>query len=930
LKEWLVRPRVWALLLVTVALLGLGAGSFVRRVTAVAPLVGVEWVRSSAGPVALRVAAGTPADRTGLAPGDVLLEIGGRSVAHVLDADELGWSGTVGGALDLKVRRAGTDHVLRIEPEWTPRTEPYVYLVVVGLAFLLSGLFIAVRWPGIRGGILYASLAACVFVQLALSPTGRADALDWTFGWGSDVAGALWPALLLHLGLALTRRTMPWRRLVLGCSYGISAALVGVALWISPATLGGAYRWRDPAAAIETWVDRPAYLWTSVAVLFTIGILAKSYVRSPSAMQRSQWRWMLWGLAVGLGPFVMLYAVPWAVGASELPDWARFLAVVPMLLVPAAFTAALARYRLHDFDLLLLRVITEVTAVFFTFAVLSATVFLLRRGVSEFIPLSRGASRYLGLLTAAIAYPQLRHWVKRAVDRAFYKQRYSYRATLLDWARELNAETDLTSLLALLRARIRDTLGVPEVEVLVRTGSVRFEAPGASAQAAPVELDPAVVARLEQQASVALDEGGVPGVAWARYLFSMKVKDRLRAVLAIAERESPTEPLTTEDRALLGTLAAHAATAIEAARLVREVRQRADEVERLHRLQATILESSAVGLLLLDPAGRILAWNRALEEMYGLPRAEAIDRRLGDVFPLHVARRIEHEGRSAESRIFRLTLADRAGRRLIVNIAISPVDAARGAEEGGLVVTFDDVTQRVELEGQVLQHERLASLGLLAAGVAHEINTPLTGISSYTQLLLEGERAATERDMLEKIENQTRRASGITRSLLSLARPEGAVFEALDLNEAVREVLQLFEPQVRGGGVRLRSRLDGDLPPVRGSRSKLQQVLLNLLLNARDAVGRAGEIAVATRAGPDAVVLEVTDDGVGIPEDDLPRIFDPFFTTKGRGKGTGLGLSISFGIVQEHRGRIRADSVPDGVTRFRVELPTAERAKAMA
>jgi PAS domain S-box-containing protein len=917
-------------LLLAVLLLAFGGASFVRRVTAVEPLVGVTWVRSSSGPVALLVAPGSPAERAGLESGDLLREIDGRSVVHVLDAADLGWHAGVGESVELKVRRAGVDRVFLVEPEWTPRTEPYFYFVIVGLAFLLAGVFIAIRWPRIRGGIVYASLAGCVYVHLALSPAGRADALDWAVGWGSDVAGSLWPALLLHLGVALTRRTMPWPRLVLGCVYGVSLGLIAVALWISPAFLGGAYRWPDPRAAIESWVDRPGYLWMSVAVLLTIGILAKSYVRSPSAMHRSQMRWMLWGLTVGLGPFVMLYAVPWAVGAAELPEWARFLAVVPMLLVPAAFTAALARYRLYDFDVLLLRVVREVTAVIFTFAVLAATIFLLRKGVSEFLPLSRGASRYIGLLTAAIAYPQLRHWAKAGVERAFYRQRYSYRATLLDWARELNAETDLTSLLKRLRTRIRETLGVPDAAVLVRTDSNRFEALGEAAGADAVDLDGTMVGRLEQQSSVALDDGGVPGLPWARYLFSMKVKDRLRAVLAIAERERAEEPLSTEDRALLATLAAHAATAIEAARLVREVSQRADEIGRLHALQATILESSAVGLLLLDSDGRILAWNRALEEIYGLPRAEAVGRRLGDVFPLNVARRIEREGQAPESRIFRLNMADRGGRRLIVNIAISTVDSKEATDEGGLVVTFDDVTQRVELEEQMMQRERLASLGLLAAGVAHEINTPLTGISSYTQLLLEGEAGDGKRDVLEKIESQTRRASGITRSLLNLARPEETVFEALDLNEAVREVLQLFEPQVRRGEVRLLSRLDEDLPRIRGHKGKLQQVLLNLLLNAHDAVGERGEIVVSTAAGRGTATLEVTDDGVGIPDEDLPRIFDPFFTTKGRGKGTGLGLSITFGIVREHGGQIRAESRPGGLTRFRVELPAADRAQAMA
>ena len=111
---------------------------------------------------------------------------------------------------------------------------------------------------------------------------------------------------------------------------------------------------------------------------------------------------------------------------------------------------------------------------------------------------------------------------------------------------------------------------------------------------------------------------------------------------------------------------------------------------------------------------------------------------------------------------------------------------------------------------------------------------------------------------------------------------------------------------------------------------ELQQVLLNLLLNARDAVGERGEIVVSTAAGRGTALLEVTDDGVGIPDEDLPRIFDPFFTTKGRGKGTGLGLSITFGIVREHGGQIRAESRPGGLTRFRVELPAADRAQAMA
>ena len=127
---------------------------------------------------------------------DRVRAVGDRKVVHVLDADELGWNTAAGESVELRVRRAGADRLLVLQPEWTPRTEPYIYLVIVGLAFLLSGSFIALRWPGIRGGLIYACFAGCVFVHLTVSPVGRADALDWTFGWGSDAAGLLWPALL--------------------------------------------------------------------------------------------------------------------------------------------------------------------------------------------------------------------------------------------------------------------------------------------------------------------------------------------------------------------------------------------------------------------------------------------------------------------------------------------------------------------------------------------------------------------------------------------------------------------------------------------------------------------------------------------------------------------------------------------------------------
>jgi two-component system NtrC family sensor kinase len=921
-------------LLAGAGLLLFAAVSFAHRFGAFRPLEGAEWAQSGNGPVVVGLEPGSAAARAGLVVGDVLLEIEGNSVTRALEADELAWERDAKGPVTVTLERGGTSKTVEVLPEAGSRTEPYVYLFVVGLAFGLSGALIALRWPGVRGGTVYSVFAMCMFGYLTLSPSGAATRFDGFVDWAQTLAGVFVPAILFHVSVALTKRVVRWRRAALSAAYGVAAAQLLAWICLSPSALGGAFGWTHARSALEA-TDRLGFLVLTISVIATLLVLLRSYSKSSSAMHRGQMRWLLWGLTIGLGPFLLLYAAPWVLDAAGPPRWAQFVGVLPMLLVPAAFTAAMARYRLHDVDLLLLRGLTEVAAVLSTAAVYAATTFVIRIGVGELVAIPGSIVRYLGILVAAVAYPQMRLVVRAGVERAFYRQRYSYRATLLDWARELNAETDLVPLLRRLRQRVRDTLGVTEAEVLVRAGAWRFEAIGSPSLPGHLELDEASLGRLDQEACVQLKQHALPDLPWARYLFPMKVKGTLRALLAISERKATEEPLTTEDRTLLVTLAAHAGTAIEAARLVLEVRRRAEEIERLHAQQARIFESSAVGLLLLDPGGKILAWNRALEEIYGLSREKAVGRMLAEVFPLHVARRIENEvtrtGESGETRIFRLNMVNQESERVVVNISIATADDGETDEGGRSVVTVDDVTARARLEEQVLQQERLASLGLLAAGVAHEINTPLTGISGYAQLLLEDlETDDPKREVLEKIESQTGRASRIANSLLTLARPERTVFEETDLNDTVREVLQLFDPQVRGRQIRLSADLDPGLPHVLGHRGKLQQVLLNLLLNARDALDDGGEIAVLTRSRRGRVFVEVTDNGSGIAEADLPRIFDPFFTTKSRGKGTGLGLSVTYGIVQEHDGRIEAETLPEGVTRFRVELPAAETVRTAA
>jgi signal transduction histidine kinase len=232
----------------------------------------------------------------------------------------------------------------------------------------------------------------------------------------------------------------------------------------------------------------------------------------------------------------------------------------------------------------------------------------------------------------------------------------------------------------------------------------------------------------------------------------------------------------------------------------------------------------------------------------------------------------------------------------------------------------------VRLEEQLQISEKMASIGLLAAGVAHEVNTPLTGISSFTQMLLEGADPADPKTaLLEKIEKQTFRAAKIVNGLLNLSRPGTSSNERIevDLNAVIGDVFSLLEHQFQAASIKVRRELATEPLPVSGIEHQLQQVFLNLFLNARDAMPRGGWLSVATRIEGDRVIAEIADTGSGIPSDQLARIYDPFFTTKSFQRGTGLGLSITYGIVREHDGLIHCDSAVGQGTRFTLSLPLA-------
>jgi two-component system NtrC family sensor kinase len=678
-----------------------------------------------------------------------------------------------------------------------------------------------------------------------------------------------------------------------------------------------------------------------------VAVLAVALARVRSVTAMRQLRWIMWGTAIGAAPFALGYALPFALGIE--PSLPMQLSAIPLGFIPLAFASAIVRYRLMDVEVILKRLLVYGAAL----AAIAAIYAVILRTSGRYLVQTEDEHRWLIAFLATVIVLLLARPVKDAVqaaiDRAFYRDRYDYRRALVAFARDLNSDLDLERLADHLVTRVKDTLVVDRMAMLLAAERGGFEPirhegfehapPGLSAicglssrlsDGHPVRLDdPLAVGRFTAEEVEYWRDIGL------YYFVPCVSKGATIAVLALGRRTSG-DPLTTEDLTLLSAVAGQAATAVENGRLYRQLQAKATEFDRLRGFNEHILESLDDGLMVIGLDGRIVRWNRALERLYGVARDEAIGRPVEELFDPQVVQLARTRGASANT-MYRLPLVARGartGERILVNVATVPLQPLPGQPWSGTIAILEDVTERAQLEEQLRLSEKMASLGLLAAGVAHEVNTPLTGISSYTQMLLEQADPDDPRTgLLEKIEKQTFRAARIVNGLLTLSRP-GAVDSGertdVDLNQVIADVLSLLEHQFEKSSVRIRRELAAGPVVMPAFEFKLQQVFLNLLLNARDAMPSGGWITVATRMEGDAAVAEVSDTGGGIAPEHLARIYDPFFTTKAIGQGTGLGLSIAYGIVQEHAGSIQCESAPGQGTRFTLRLPVAAEAERPA
>ena len=934
-RESQARSVAVVLFLLTVAAVVFAAINFRKESATAVPDDGVWWVEQDGHLVADRVDPTGPGAKAGIKAGDVLVAVNEQDVKNTPGlVRQLYRTGVWSKATYTLQRHAVTldSNVILVPFDRSTNN----WLRLIALIYLGIGVYVLLRRWTAPGSTHFYIFCLVSFIAYSFKYTGKLDPFDWEIYWSNIVAWVLQPALFLHFVSTFPEKRQfvkqrPWL-LVLAYVPGTVLLLRHIsALRLAQAT--GHLRWD---------MDRQELAYGAVLFALAATILWNSYSRAETTILRQQLKWVTRGTILAIVPYTLFYVVPFLMGS--LPGTGMKLAVLSLGLLPLTFGYAIFRYRLMDVDLIFKRGVVYTLAA----ATVIALYFGLVAGVATLVQMRQPGTGPIGLILAvvvtALLFDPVRKWIQDRVDHLFYRTVYDYRRTLIEFGRELSSETDLNALLSAVVDRLSRTLAVNRIAIFLRIGDEgeQFVLAKSLGMNPLGKLDLTFLSAPRPEAAEHLffeNTHQVPREtersqdAIARldlnYYIPCRAQQRTVAVLGLG-KTNKGDYLSSEDVQLLETLGGYLGIAIQNGRLYSSLQQKVAEYERLKDFNENIVESINVGVMALDMEDRIESWNAQMEVMYALPRWQALTQPLRSIFPAEFVEEFYRvRQNSGINNLYKFRLLTPAGEERIVNVAIAPL-VTRKFQVVGRLVIMDDITERIDLETQLSQADKLSSIGLLAAGVAHEVNTPLAVISSYTQMLAKQLQGDPQKSgLLEKITRQTFRASEIVNNLLNFSRTSGTEFAEVDVNKVITDTLALLEHQFKTAKVQVESDLMPGISSIQGNPGRLQQVFLNLFLNAKDAMVGGGKLSIATSNG-ETVSVRVSDTGSGIAPEHIQRIYDPFFTTKaapkeGQSRGTGLGLSVTYGIIQEHAGKIRVESNPGSGTTFALDFPLSRK-----
>src|SRR5262245_707695 len=967
------------MLLLFVAILAMVSGAFNLRDRINQKAIssdGVVWRDDARGVIVSDIEPGSPAVGAGIQRGDIIL---GIDISGTNEFEEITEAQQVQIYLDQAKDQILLGHPLKLSylidrPNDTgdislrqgiadldrlqirePHLYSGLYLAFLGMIYLGIGIYFLLkqgRAPYITHFFL---ICLTTFIVYFYSPT---EEMRMQFDKGIDIADKialiLIPPLFVHFAAIFAARVHLFERLRWLAALLYLPALLLIAAEICLRVV--ALRELLPVSPtnLRGMLTKAEIIAFSASILVSAILFIRTFRASRSVVVRQQLKWIIWGMSIAGVAFAIFY-IPSFLTQPAVSWILESIALAPLILIPLTLGYSIARYRLSDIDVVMRRSFAYSIA---TFSV--ATLFGLVMAISYEFLRSLLSSKEATFLVAAIAmsaiamlFAPVKNWVQERIDRMFYGEKYDYRITLQDFGRTLSSTTELDPLLDSLMRRLKEVFTVERLAIFIEdrhqpSGFRVARADGVNSTMILLPNDFLLMLRartdntgivrtevLEGEDDLTAGALSLSSNRMFSYYVPCAVRSRVAAVIALG-RTIEGALLSSEDTKLLKAISGYVAVAIENAQLLEDQAQRATELARLKEFNENIIESINVGVMVINLHGRITNWNGALEEIYGLKRENAIDRRITEVFEAEMLRALRtlmeraewQKGEPVNIYKFRAHSAD--DRELTLNISLAALQS-KTAEIEGTLVAIEDVTKRVHLEEQMQQTDKLSSIGLLAAGVAHEVNTPLAGISSYSQMLMQQIPESDPRyQLLEKIHRQTSRASSIVNNLLNFSRVSDSRFVPIELNRVIDDTIQLLEAQLHNTNIEVARNYSERLPATPGNAPKLQQVFMNLILNARDAMPGGGRLEISTEYDDQNTIISFRDNGVGIDPENLARIYDPFFTTKQIGKGTGLGLAVSYGVIKDHGGEITVESKVGEGTTFRITIPLATARQQLA
>lgn len=857
------------------------------------------------------------AEHAGLRSGDLIYTIGDTPTTEVAGLQKT--LRGIGEKVPMLIQRGAITKTIVYSPPELKVDYPYLILSFIGFLYLAIGLFTLFRGETHESKLFF-FVTLFSFIVYVYTPAGD---IDWSYKllqMVEEFARIFLPPLALHFFLLFPKPVIREKRWI-AWMY-IPPFLL--ALWVLDLLVfHNAFAIAQPRVALELIAK---WEMLDFAIYFTLAVVALAFTyREAAPIGKKQIKWIYLGLSLGFLPFLAIYIIPYLLKGSVAPVYTT-VSIVPLAFIPLAFAVSILKYKLWDVEVVIKEVLAYSVTFVFGLIAFSTVNLVLSRVIEERSAMERNFLAFTsGLLIAGVLIP-VKGRIESMIEMILYRESWRHRRTMTDFAQELATFHDVHELISMMRERLRATLHIDRMNLYTRealqgAASLLIYDPE---EGVPRRITEDELGSMPKEGPIVLTAPRLPDqteTPWKllgagyRYAFPLRNRGELQGLLLLGTRRGE-EPLSRDDLHLVGTLTAPIALAIENSRLYGKLRRQLEEIRALKEYNENIIESSLSAIAVVASDGTVLTANRAFWDLVG---TDHTNERIEDLFPPFI------ELRRNTNRTLAAHFVNKLGVDKEVTVTASPLSAG-DVTDGARVLVIGDITDRVRLERELQDKERLASLGLLAAGVAHEVNTPLTGISSYAQLLLaETPEHDPKYRLLKKMEQQTFRASNLVNNLLDLIANRPRSRELVNVDELVVATVSLHEDLLKAKRIKVHTQLAPMPVKVRGNFQDLQQVVTNVLLNARDAVAEDGNIWVSVSDENEQVVIRVKDDGKGISSEMLSRIFDPLVTTKRGQGGTGLGLAISRRIINANDGDISVKSEPGKGAEFSITLPRAEK-----